>query len=415
MQKNSLHVCVVLAAKIAPGNWGGVFTHTKMFIELLLKNTIRVTLLTAGVKDDSLKDSAALSYEFVPYRTVPLYDPEWGINMQTALKKIHARSPVDFVFSEGYDAFGIQHDPLLKDIPLVMFVHNFHLVHFQTNFAAVKDARSLLSYFLSTVPRLVYRITHYELPFMRSCNAIVSVSEKNALSLRSIYRLSKEKITVLHNWVDTEHFCPDKKSSEAYRRTLGVTQDTFIFLLVGSLWRPKGFHIALKVFAHYRSRFPDSLLLIAGTGGEEQQLRALAARLLPHAHEQSVRFLGVVSYTELPRLYNTADVFLMPSLLPEAHPYTLTEAMACGLPCIVSRTGGMPEVIGDCGVLVKAGDNAQLLHAMNALTDDPKMRTELATRARNKVKHCFSEHAASEQLCGLLHQWKKQQGPLHEY
>ena len=81
---------------------------------------------------------------------------------------------------------------------------------------------------------------------------------------------------------------------------------------------------------------------------------------------------------------------MLPSL-SEAHPNALLEAMACGLACIGTRVGGVPEVLdeGRCGLLVDSGDTGGLVSAMAALAGDANGRRELGVVARQRVRRAY--------------------------
>jgi len=182
---------------------------------------------------------------------------------------------------------------------------------------------------------------------------------------------------------------------------LNIPYNILVFLLVGSIWRPKGFHIAIQSFRKIVHRFSNSVLLICGSGGEKEKKR-LTELVQQKRIENKVRFLGKTKHSELSLIYNVADIFLMPSLLSEGHAYTLVEAMACGLPSIATKLGGNIETIGDAGILVPPGDVNALEQAMIELAQNPEKRKELSQRARERVIRYFSEELAIQKISLLL-------------
>ena len=111
------------------------------------------------------------------------------------------------------------------------------------------------------------------------------------------YGIDDERVTVLRNGVDLAHFWP--RPREPLRQDLGVSGPTI--LSVGYLIDRKGHHIAIEAL----TLLPDHKLLIVGEGPEKERLMSLAVRLQV---SERVRFLGSVSYDQMPLLYNAADV-----------------------------------------------------------------------------------------------------------
>jgi glycosyltransferase involved in cell wall biosynthesis len=109
-----------------------------------------------------------------------------------------------------------------------------------------------------------------------------------------------------------------------------------------------------------------------------------------------------VPNAELQSIYNSADVFLSPSLISEVLPYVLIEAMSCGLPVIATGLGGNKEAVGNAGLLVPPGDVKSLSKAMLFLAQNPDKRETLSILARKRVLNLFSESVAENKIFSLL-------------
>ena len=122
-----------------------------------------------------------------------------------------------------------------------------------------------------------------------------------------------------------------------------------VALFLGELKPRKNVGFLLRVWAEVAARVPSAVLLIAGDGPERRRLCGLAKRL---GVWDRVRFLGRVPEADKPRLYALADVFLFPSLL-EGFGMPVLDAMASGVPALVSDRGALPELaaIGGAGVI----------------------------------------------------------------
>lgn len=154
---------------------------------------------------------------------------------------------------------------------------------------------------------------------------------------------SADKVKVVLHGVDFDLFRPAVDRA-AIRESLGLSRPSLI--TVGHLTPNKGHHLAIKALGE----LPDTELLIAGTGEEEQHLRELAQK--EHVADR-VRFLGLVAQQDLPNYYNAADALVLASER-EGIANVMMEALACGTPVVATAVWGAPEVITSdvAGVLI---------------------------------------------------------------
>lgn len=205
----------------------------------------------------------------------------------------------------------------------------------------------------------------------RQAAAVISNSQGlRTLALRSA---PSQEIGVIRNGVDTAEFSP----GESELRDAG----RFTVLAASRLNRRKGFRYALDGFAAFWKKFPAARLLIAGgDGGAEAELKEQAAAL---SLGQAVSFVGHIPHANLPRYYRAADVFLFPSL-NEGMSNNLLEALASGLPVVMTPTGGAEELIrdGENGYLVRFRDAAHIADKLAALAADPERRRRMGETSR---------------------------------
>lgn len=152
-------------------------------------------------------------------------------------------------------------------------------------------------------------------------------------------------------------------------------------LLVGRLVPEKGVRDAVRVLAYVRRRCPAQLLIV-GTGPEAGPAQALAADL---GVAEDVQVRPWASAAELARDYGRTNVLLAPSRATrtwvEQFGRMVAEAQAAGAVPVAYRSGALPEVVGDAGVLVAEGDAAAMAHAVLGLHADPEQWLQLRNRA----------------------------------
>lgn len=146
----------------------------------------------------------------------------------------------------------------------------------------------------------------------------------------------------------------------------------------------------VPALVHAAVQVPGLDLELVGDGSERRQVEEVVA-----ATSSSSR-VHLAGYRTDPSPYlRDADVFVLPSAA-EACPMALLQAMACGLPVVATRVGGVPEVVreGVDGILVDAGDDEQLVAALTLLAEDAALRRRLGEAGRTRVAERFGiEHS----------------------
>jgi glycosyltransferase involved in cell wall biosynthesis len=214
--------------------------------------------------------------------------------------------------------------------------------------------------------------------------AAIAVSEAVHRRLEE-HAVAFRRLEVIPNGIDPERF-PPAPARPADR--------PFTVAFVGRLTEEKGVRVLLEA----QRTLPHSVplrLVVAGDG----PLRALveAEARQPGSRTQ---FLG--HQDEVLSVYHAADAVVMPSFA-EGHPMTALEAMACSLPVIGSRVGGLPEIVveGETGLLVPTGDAAALSQAMAELAADPKRGRTFGAAGRRRVEAQFTEERMLDRVISV--------------
>lgn len=199
--------------------------------------------------------------------------------------------------------------------------------------------------------------------------------------------LDKIEIPIIYNGVDTDLFHP----------ILRNTGDLNI-LCVGRLIERKGQHHLLHAFARVNQELPSPNLhlILVGTGDAEDTLKKLAREL---GIEKKVQFRGMISREDMPEVYRQADIFVLPSQ-SEGMSVALLEALASGLPVVVSDTGGTQELVspGKNGLVVRWANVEGLADALKQMAEDTPLRENMGKAARQTALRFSWSQVAGQYL-----------------
>ena len=206
--------------------------------------------------------------------------------------------------------------------------------------------------------------------------------------------------------VDVEMFKPQEidPAGDFFKR-LGIPAQGAVVLAMGRHIGWKGFDYLIEAAARLKRRSPFCLV-IGGQGPETGNLKKKVAGL---GLSESVVFVGGISNHEMPRLYNRATIFAQPSIVDaqgntEGLGVVILEAMACGLACVASAVGGIPDIVRDGynGILTPPSDAAALAEAIARLLNDPAMNRRMGENGRRFVVENYAWPRLTEQTVALL-------------
>ncbi len=202
------------------------------------------------------------------------------------------------------------------------------------------------------------------------------------------FQLPPDKIDVIPNGVKADKFEFDFAPDDArrFRAQFARPEEKLIFF-VGRMVPEKGAHLLLEALSKVRKRIPEARLVIVG-GGDSGPLKQQAEEL---GITDRVTFTGFVSDESLLRLYRVIDVACYPSLY-EPFGIVALEAMAAGIPVVVSDAGGLPEVVEHnvSGIVCPRGDSDALADAIVGLFRDPARARQLADNGHRRVREVFN-------------------------
>ena len=213
------------------------------------------------------------------------------------------------------------------------FVAHFHGPWAQET--AAEHVHGLVTRIKADVERAVYR----------RADACIVLSSAFGRILHDSFDVPWEKIHVIPGGVDCARFATAATRAEC-RAQLGWPRDRRIVLAVRRLTHRMGLSQLIAAVGMLRARVPDVLVLIAGTGRLDAELRTQIARA---GLEEHCRLVGFIAEADLPAAYRAADLSVVPSVALEGYGLIVPESLAAGTPVLVTPVGGLPETVTGLG------------------------------------------------------------------
>jgi glycosyltransferase involved in cell wall biosynthesis len=198
---------------------------------------------------------------------------------------------------------------------------------------------------------------------------------------------------VVPNGIDAARFRPDPELRRAQRRHWHLAEDEIAVGVLARLDPMKDHPTFLRAAAIAARQQPDLRFLCIGEGPEEMPLRRLATEL---GLRDRVTFTGPADAVSA---LNALDIACSSSIT-EGFPNAIAEAMACGLPCVVTDVGDSARIVGDAGIVVPPSDPEALAARINELVARPG--DERVRQARRHIIENFSVDLMVERTCALL-------------
>jgi glycosyltransferase involved in cell wall biosynthesis len=216
---------------------------------------------------------------------------------------------------------------------------------------------------------------------------VITVSHRSREDIAREFKVPADRFRVVPNGISTGQFHPLPGVERAPNRII-ATNSADIPL--------KGLRFLLEAVAAIARRRPIRLVVI-GTPNENGAVAQLIRRL---GIGGQVHFTGRIADAEYVRQYARATLAVVPSVY-EGFGLPVGEAMACGVPVISTTGGGLPEVVGDAGILVPPGDPQALAQAVTALLEDPRRARALGEAGYRRVRRFFTWQRAAAQTAAV--------------
>jgi glycosyltransferase involved in cell wall biosynthesis len=222
---------------------------------------------------------------------------------------------------------------------------------------------------------------------------IISCSHSGA-EVHAAAGYSRRKIHVIPNGFDLQEYRPDRASYFGVRNELGLPQRTLLIGSVGRYDRAKDHATLIEAAATIIREHAGLNLAICGEGTTPANSE-LTARLRAAGIDGRCHLLG--RREDIPRILAALDVFVSASAV-EGFPNAIGEAMACGVPCVVTDAGDSRRLVGETGLVAPVRNAAALAAGLRQLIELGRDgRTALGAMARRRVGECFGIVAVARQ------------------
>jgi glycosyltransferase involved in cell wall biosynthesis len=294
-------------------------------------------------------------------------------SLRAARALLRRRDEFDIVHDNQSLGYGLL--PLLRaGVPLVATVHHPITIDRRHEIVAAPGIGRRMSL------RRWYGFTRMQARVVRRIPTLLTVSESSARDIVSEFGVRRESVRITPVGVETDVFRPSTLPRVPGRIVAVSSSDSPM----------KGARVLLEAVAKLRTERDVELIVVGRPRTDGPVARAVDELGIADA----VRFVTGLSDPALAELFASAEVAVVPSLY-EGFSIPAVEAMSCETPLVASRGGALPEVVGDCGVLVEPGNPSDLAAALGTLLDDEPRRRALGAAGRRRVEDRFTWRATA--------------------
>ncbi|MGJ5628354.1 tetratricopeptide repeat protein [Nostoc sp. CALU 1950] len=385
-----------------PADSIGILTYE---IARRLAITSDVTVYTAG---ETRQENV---YEGVQYKYIPVKLDRSVLKRLEQIPGFYSPARPSFAFSLYYAAYALQIAHDLKKHPCdVVHIHN--LSQFAPIIRALNPNCKIV---LHTHCEWLNQLNHKTLEQrLGAVDCVLSPSQYISAQVQQRFLQFSERCQVIYNGVDADRYLDFLPQSQTVKSPSQKPIKRLLF--VGRVCPEKGSHILLEAFRQVLLHDPNVQLMVVGPIGvipyeylvglsDDPKVSALASfhqddawtaylrqymALLSEQVDEGtappVTLTGLVPPSQLPSLYQQADIFVFPSICHEAFGMPIAEAMIAGLPVVATQGGAFPELVehGKTGLIVERSDVNALADAIIHLLKDAELRTAMGQAARQR-------------------------------
>jgi glycosyltransferase involved in cell wall biosynthesis len=350
---------------------GGGETNLLKVVELMPPELVRCSIATFRIKPEIRQGISVPVYVF-PWKRFFHLDA-W--RAAVALRKLIRTEKVDIVqtYFETSNLWG----------GLVAKLSGALLLSSRRDMGILRKPKHALAY------RVVNKIS----------DRVLAVSEEVKRFCVDADQINPNKVSVVYNGVDLKHIAAEDSSGNPLAGA-DWAKASHIVTCVANIRRVKGIDVLIKTAQRVCHELPDTVFVIAGSLYERDYSAEMQAMIRSLGLEKNIKLLDFVE-NPVPLLKMSSAFCLLSR--SEGFSNALLEAMACGVPSVVTRVGGNSEAItdGKNGFLVPVEDDAAAAERLITLLRDPERAVEIGECGRSSVQTRFSAEAMIQRLIGV--------------
>ncbi|MBE6841404.1 MAG: glycosyltransferase family 4 protein [Ruminococcus sp.] len=233
---------------------------------------------------------------------------------------------------------------------------------------------------------------------MKRADVIITDSEFSKSEIEKYFPQYSHKVQVVYCGVNSDKFYPveDKSVVEKVKRSLDIEGEYFLYL--GTIEPRKNLERLIEAYSLLLKK-DENVPRLVMAGGKGWLNSNIYQKVVELKLEKYVQFTKYIPDEDLCPLINGATAFVFPSIY-EGFGMPPLEAMACGVPVVCSKEASLPEVVGDCAVMIDAYDPQSIADGMYRIYSDKALAEELRVRGLQRAKE-FTWHRFSEKLHGI--------------
>jgi glycosyltransferase involved in cell wall biosynthesis len=204
--------------------------------------------------------------------------------------------------------------------------------------------------------------------------------------------INTKKIRVIHNGVDTTLFTPHpNKKKNGFQHLLWV----------GRFVLGKRVDLLIEAYNTTLKEYPNARLTLVGEGPLKESIENKIEKL---GLKKNIQIINRIDNSDLPALYNQADIFILPSLM-EGIPRTLLEAMSCGIPVIVTELPHLANLVKDAGLFIPRENPIVLSEQIARLLQNKELALRLGNHGREIIEKQYSWQDTVQQTLNVYQEF----------
>ncbi len=386
-----MNICILTKSTLSH-QMGGMEVHAQTLSELAIELGHSVTVITTRHPEGiEFEENNGISFHYLIDTRTSRYSKYWWKESAKKILQLHNKNRFDVIWAESFSGYyyACKVKPLIN-IPIISIMQGGGIIGvIKSGWSSISSFKEFFNFMGKYLPESIFLSLPLFWKTLKYSDVIVAVSNETAKSIQREFFIDPKKISVIYNGVDTDVFKPDENKRMTIRNKYSLSDETKVIIMAGIVHRQKGMHIGLKAFTQIKKEVPNCKMIIVGNGPQLDSLKNLANNL---NIEDDVIFCGFVSNKDTSFYYNAADLFLNPTVRVEGLPIVIVEALACGLPSVVTCIGGVKSTINDgvSGFFVEPGNVNMLVEKSIEILNNPDLMVKFSRNARQKAVNEFN-------------------------